>query len=184
MVEPTCTSKGSKEYQCSVCSNSYIEDIDCLPHSYDQKVPTKDYLMSDATCTTKAKYNYSCKCGAKGTEFFEDGEILDHLYKVEVGEVAGTHVKICERDPSHTYVEDCNGGEATCTNEAICKECLAKYGSLKEHSYTSNIVKESTCLEAGVKEFICLDCNYSYQEELPLLNHDYKLISEQKATCF
>ena len=183
LVEPTCTVKGLKEYQCSICRNKYTEDIDLLDHIYDQQIATNAYLVSDATCTIKAVYNYSCKCGDKGVETFEYGEALDHLYKIEISEDDGAHVKVCERDPSHTEVESCSGGEATCTNKATCEKCGVEYGSVKEHEYEFNVIKDSTCSETGIKEFTCKNCNYSYQEDTPLLEHDYKLISEQKATC-
>ena len=182
--EPTCTSKGSKIYKCSVCQNTYFEDIDPLNHTYDQQVATNNYLVSDATCTTKAVYNYSCKCGDKGVETFEYGEALDHLYKIEISEDDGVHVKVCERDSSHTEVENCSGAEATCTNKAICEKCGVEYGAVKEHEYESNVIKDSTCSETGVKEFTCKDCDHSYQEELPVSEHDYKLVSEQEASCF
>ena len=45
-------------------------------HVYDKAVATEDYLAQPATCETKTTYYYSCKCGVKGAETFEQGEIL------------------------------------------------------------------------------------------------------------
>lgn len=61
----TCTQKAV----CSVCSNEYGELLD---HDFTQKVKTEPYLAEAATCLSRAKYYYSCVCGEKGTETFED----------------------------------------------------------------------------------------------------------------
>lgn len=55
-------------------------------HSYDQKVASEVYLAKAATCTAKAVYYYSCTCGAKGTETFEDtsGAFGSHNFTKQV----------------------------------------------------------------------------------------------------
>ena len=50
--------------------------------TYDQEVTSEDFIFSTATCTQKARYHYSCKCGNKGTETFERGEVLVHNYSI------------------------------------------------------------------------------------------------------
>ena len=45
-------------------------------HSFVEKVIADNYKHLDATCTQKASYYFVCKCGEKGTETFEHGEIL------------------------------------------------------------------------------------------------------------
>jgi hypothetical protein len=47
-------------------------------HIYDQEITDEDYLKSTATCTAKATYYKSCKCGAKGTATFEYGKKREH----------------------------------------------------------------------------------------------------------
>ena len=49
-------------------------------HTFNKQVATEPYLKSAATCTAKAVYYYSCKCGEKGTQTFEYGEILPHEF--------------------------------------------------------------------------------------------------------
>jgi len=48
------------------------EDHTCV---FDKEIATEDYLAEAATCTTAAKYYYSCECGEKGTETFTYGEV-------------------------------------------------------------------------------------------------------------
>ena len=47
-------------------------------HTFDQQSTVETYLSTNATCTQKAKYHYSCACGEKGTETFEYGNALGH----------------------------------------------------------------------------------------------------------
>ena len=47
-------------------------------HNYNRKIPSGYYLVSEATCTKKARYNYSCKCGQRGEKIFEYGDALNH----------------------------------------------------------------------------------------------------------
>lgn len=74
---------GNHVYTDGVCSCG-AEDPDYTPevhtHAYDQKVISAAYLSSGATCTAPARYFYSCSCGEKGTETFEDGQALGHTY--------------------------------------------------------------------------------------------------------
>lgn len=78
----TCTHKAV----CSVCDMEYGE---LAPHVFDLKVATAEYLASEATCTQKATYYYSCVCGEKGTETFEHGELAEHT-AVEIPAVEAT----------------------------------------------------------------------------------------------
>ena len=43
-------------------------------HTYNKQVAESKYLKSEATCTQKAVYYYSCECGETGTVTFEHGD--------------------------------------------------------------------------------------------------------------
>lgn len=52
-----------------------------------------------------------------------------------------------------------------------------------KHSYIETITKESTCIEEGLKTFIC-SCGEKYTESIQLVEHTYdKSIIIQEATC-
>ena len=80
-----CTEDGTKTAKCDRCdeTDTVADTGSKLPHTYDRQVMTDKYLCSKATCTQKAKYFYSCKCGEKGTETFEYGGYGDHTYASE-----------------------------------------------------------------------------------------------------
>ena len=48
----------------------YIMFADVLEHVYDQEKADEKYLVSEATCTSKAVYKKSCVCGEVGEETF------------------------------------------------------------------------------------------------------------------
>ena len=58
-------------------------------HIFDRMVTEGKYLKSEATCTQKALYYYSCECGEKGTETFEYGILGEHVFMNGICAVCG-----------------------------------------------------------------------------------------------
>ena len=79
-VSPTCISKGYSIYLCDSCGVEFKDDFTDIVHIYDQVNIGSTYRVSSATCTSPAKYYYSCTCGAKGTSIFEYGSALGHRW--------------------------------------------------------------------------------------------------------
>lgn len=52
-------------------------------HVFDKQAINDEYKASNATCTEKARYYYSCECGEKGVETFEYGDLGEHTYSEE-----------------------------------------------------------------------------------------------------
>ena len=53
-------------------------------HTYNQQNLSDEYIASYATCSAKAKYYYSCTCGAKSTTTFDYGEALKHDFTAQI----------------------------------------------------------------------------------------------------
>jgi hypothetical protein len=51
---------------------------------FDQQVIAVQYRATPSSCGHPATYYYSCVCGAKGTETFEDGHAKAHTYQVQI----------------------------------------------------------------------------------------------------
>lgn len=144
--QPTETEIGSKTRKCtrSGCSYSKTEDIPVLPHThkFTEEIAKSDFLASAATCTQKAKYYYSCKCGEIGTETFEYGDSLGHEFT--------------------NYVSD---GNAKCTEDgtktAKCDRCsetdtVTDVGSKLGHEFTNYISDDNATYEKdGTKTAHC-----------------------------
>ncbi len=84
----THTTPGVKTYTCTECSETKTEEIPTLTeHTYNQKnTGIEGALATEATCSKKATYYFSCICGALGEETFEDGATLPHSPKAAVKE--------------------------------------------------------------------------------------------------
>ena len=139
-------------------------------HSFTAETAEETYLKSAATCTEKAVYYKSCAaCGlsSKGTAdeaMFESGDVLGHDYGDWTSNGDGTHTRVCSRDESHTETENCHGGTATCTAQAVCDDCKSAYGELDaEHhavgcapewvsTETTHTQKYSLCGKVAVAE--------------------------------
>ena len=70
---------------------------------------------------------------------------------------------------------------------AIIMACccsLLVYGCDCEHVYTSEVTKEATCGEVGVKTYTCTECGEAYTEEIAKLTaHAYTDEVTKEATC-
>ena len=109
--------------------NGCDEQLDKAEHLFNQEVATEEYLATSATCTAKATYYYSCECGAKGAETFENGETIAHQYVVDHDDaqhwnkcsVCGYIDETSRED--HVYVE----GSCTCGAEDPAQQTTTTY---------------------------------------------------------
>ena len=109
--------------------NGCDEQLDKAEHLFNQEVATEEYLATSATCTAKATYYYSCECGAKGAETFENGETIAHQYVVDHDDaqhwnkcsVCGYIDETSRED--HLYVE----GSCTCGAEDPAQQTTTTY---------------------------------------------------------
>lgn len=95
-------------------------------HVFDQKVATDDYLACAATCTEPAKYYYSCTCGQKGSETFEDGAALGHTFsqKWSWNDNSHWHAATCQ----HTELKaDEAAHEFVVAQDGLSKSCECGY---------------------------------------------------------
>ncbi|MBQ7295484.1 MAG: hypothetical protein IJW86_04740 [Clostridia bacterium] len=94
VIAPTCTTPGKTENECNACGYKWdSEPTDALGHSFTEQIKDEAHLKSAATCTAKATYWYDCAaCDVMATEetaadkYYEDGEMLPHVYDKEVAE--------------------------------------------------------------------------------------------------
>ena len=54
-------------------------------------------------------------------------------------EGADTHTRVCSFNSEHSETENCHGGTATCTEQAVCEKCNAKYGKALGHDYQGGV---------------------------------------------
>ena len=158
----TCTAAGVKTYTCTACSATKTERIDATGHAWDTKW-SKDNdhhwhkcknanctgiadkaehrwnegeVTTPATCTTPGEKTFTCTatgCGATKTETIG---AKGHDFSVrQYGE--NDHWMKCSRCDATDTKEAHSGGEATCTQKAVCEKCGQKYGDLKAHDFAN-----------------------------------------------
>ena len=182
----TCTQDGTKTAVCDRdgCNEKdTVTDTDSkLPHTFDKQVANEKYLASSATCTEKAKYYYSCECGAKGTSTFETGAPLGHSYSSEwtTDENYHWHIATCEHANETTVKEVHIAGDWIIDIEAtyeqagqkhkectVCKKVLAieELPQLPTDKITFNTLAIDDNNSAYIK-VANAETNYNFTEEI------------------
>ena len=182
-------------------------------HSYTEKNTSSAYLKSPATCTHSAIYYYSCNCGSKGSESFENGLKTEHKIVIDKaveatclssGLTEGSHCEICSTNlqtqnvvppKGHTIVID-EAVEATCLSSGLtegshCEICSTNLQTQnvvppKGHTIVIDEAVEATCLSSGLTEGShCEICstNLQTQNVVPPKGHTIVIDEAVNATC-
>ena len=157
--EPTTKEAGIRTFTCSLCDDSYTEEIPKLEeahkHSYTEKV------TKEPTCTEKGEKTFTCSCDDSYTESID---VLGH----EVVDGACTRCDYVEPSlPSHTHSYTTSTVTATCTTagetiytcgcgDTYSEEIKAlghdmKNGECSRCDYTTNPPKEEKPSEEETK---------------------------------
>ncbi|MCR5100509.1 MAG: hypothetical protein K6B41_04040, partial [Butyrivibrio sp.] len=54
---------------------------------------------------------------------------------------------------------------------SMCGDSYTEEIPLIDHEYTSEVTKEATCVENGIKTYTCTMCGDTYTEEIPATGH-------------
>lgn len=147
------------------------------PHvcSFDKMVVSDAYKASEATCTKKGTYYYSCACGKKGTETFEGGDLLPHSQNKVVSDKFKASNATCSKRATYYYSCEC-GYISSNTFES---------GELLPHNLVIDEAREATCTRTGLtRGEHCSVCNTVTVKQIVLdrLPHDYVWIIDKVAT--
>lgn len=158
---PTETEEGIKIRKCSRCNYEEKYYIPFISHTHIFNIKNIDskYIKSEATCTKRASYYYSCACGEKGTESFEYGETFPHTFT--------------EKKVESKYLKS----PATCTQKAIyyysCK-CGEKgnlgfeVGDPLGHLFLNYISdNNASCTKNETETSKCNRCDVTDTREIP-----------------
>ena len=137
----TCTEQAT----CSVCGEKYGNTLE---HNYGTLIP-----QTNATCSaTGIRSHYKCSsCNKLFADDEHKTEITETDLIIPVDENAHdfgkwtrndgteTHTRVCSFNNEHSETENCHGGTATCTEQAVCEKCNAKYGKALGHDYQGGV---------------------------------------------
>ena len=142
LEEATEQEEGSKERECTECSEKETETIAKLEHTHTYK----DKVV-EATCTENGYTEHKCQCGHS----YKDNETpAGHKEQVLPAKEA-----TCEAD-GLTEGKKCS----------VCNEVLVAQTTIEAtgHEYGEWVtVKEATHKEEGLKEKTCSKCNGNYE---------------------
>ena len=112
-------------------------------HEYDREVVLDIYKVRSATCVSKATYNKSCECGARGDEIFETGDLLPHNYENYLFDNNAT----CDVDGTKT---------AYCTMGCGESDVKIVVGSRLGHKFENYIYNNNALCEVnGTESAVC-----------------------------
>ena len=153
------------------------------PHTctFDKMVVSDNHKATDATCTKKATYYYSCECGKNGTNTFEAGELGSHsMNKIVLDKYKATDAT-CTKKATYYYSCEC-GKVFSETFEA---------GELKPHTKHKVVLdkykaSEATCKTKATYYYSC-DCGKVFSETFEdgdLKEHKIVIDEGIEATCY
>lgn len=202
---PTCTSNGSEEWTCTICSEVKTVTLDRTGHAYDEGVVTKE-----PTCTANGTKTFTCaNCG---NTYSLPISSLGHSYGEEVVEKAptctqmGTVSKTCTRCKTkssssvpalgHTVTgaEDYTVvAEPTCTETGIeagtctrcgTADCRVTTAALGHNYDTENatVITAPTCTQKGTATAPCTRCGETSEISLDATGHSYRYSSMATTT--
>ncbi len=179
LAEATCSEAGTKEYVCYYCDDSYTEEY-YVEHEYN----------SDGICTVCGEACPEIEPDAENVVNTERGETLfytftpemTHTYRLIVEGYNDEYVyltfRVVDERGEDLLWSDANACDVhfefyegiTYTIEITCNDCYKDSADIyielsTLHVYGIDIVTAGTCIEAGVKEYTCGACGYSYTEE-------------------
>lgn len=174
--EALCESEGLVRYICLDCKYEKTEVLDALGHA-EEVVPS-----IDPTCT-EGGLTEGSRCSRCLIDLVRQSqtEALGHSFVNYVVTKEAT----CKEEGLLTYsCDNCDEVKEEITpiipheynlewsydEENHWHECVC--GDIKDsssHTITSEVIKDATHLEAGLKKYSCETCEYSYNEEIPML---------------
>ena len=124
-------------------------------HAYQGTVTT------EPACTEAGVKTFVCECGEKYTEKIP---ALGHKA------VTDPRVEPTETEPGKTEGSHCS----VCKEILIAQETIPATGKPGEHqhNYQSEVTKEASCTEAGIRTYSCI-CGEQYTEQIAALSHQY-----------
>jgi len=170
------TATETKKAVCLVCGQEY-GDLLAHSHNYNQKIAQAEYLASEATCSTKATYYFSCVCKESekdDTHTFEYGTFRQHDFTGDWQANENEHWHECAFDDCTEIDEKIphTGGTATETEKAVCETCKTPYGDFGTHVHVfdqqvaNDTYKkaDATCSTKATYYFSCV-CKESEKDD-------------------
>ena len=155
-LSATCTAPGTKTYTCTLCNDSYTEEIPMIEHSFGAAKVTKE-----ATCTAPGTKTHTCTmCN---DSYAEEIPMIEHSF----GAAKVTKEATCTEEGEKSVT--CEACGVSVVSETIMKiDCI----------YTTVTQKQNTCIDDGMLIHTCSMCGSIKEEKTKATGHNW-----ESATC-
>lgn len=165
--EPSCILAGLRKYSC-ICGSFYTEKISALGH-----VVSDWKVAEEPTTTTLGREQRTCNvCGV-----VVDSRPVSMLSSSASATPSASGTATATPSATQMPTPTATAGATPGGSPSPSATAGTTPGSGHSHSYTSYVLKESTCSEKGMRSFVCT-CGSSYAEliELDPNNHRYTAV--------
>lgn len=185
-TEATCTAKAVYYVSCYCGESSEgkgefektFEYGEILPHTFDVAKADPRYLASAATCTSVARYYYSCACDSYDDPdyrsqlrtTFRYGELAAHSYTATVQKEIYAKTPATCADGGKYYYSCAACGNSCKDDAAVSDENKTFPGSTLTHIYSVSreVTKHATCNTPGeyYDKKVCIRCQATNDSEI------------------
>lgn len=165
VIAPTCRNVGYTEYTCTVCGDTYMNNITpIISHSLEK-------ITKEPTCTDKGYTTSTCTmCGLNYVSDYTEptGHSWDERHIVTSSTcmsegVTEFHCLNCDEKmiKAESATGHTPGKPATCTEPQVCEKCGTVLALPKGHTYSETVIAP-TCEAMGYSIFECIECGDSH----------------------
>ena len=177
--DATCEAAELTTYKCSDCGHGY---------TVIGEGPKGHNFNGTAKNNNNGTHSFACAngCGEYGFGTTKNASVAcsDWTY---ANTEAGKHTATC-KTCGYVKTENCSGGEATCTAQAVCQFCNTAYGNKAAHNITGTEkylkkATDATCIANETYYKYCINCENEFSTETyekpdTMTDHDYTCTDE------
>lgn len=171
---PTCLEGGHASYTCSLCGETYEQNLAAKGHDWKVKEHVNTVYNADGTVETQGHTLY--ECSVCGEQWYTDTG-------APPPDVSGSSNILAWLQAFQTWLDEKLDLTPVLERlDAILAELQSTSGSATcEHTYKQHMEQDADCTLPGLQVSTCSQCGDSYSEIIDPLGHDWVISSHVDA---
>ena len=171
---PTCLEGGHASYSCSLCGETYEQNLAAKGHDWTVKEHVNTVYNADGTVETQGHTLY--ECSVCGEQWYTDTG-------APPPDVSGSSNILAWLQSFQTWLDEKLDLTPVLERlDAILAELQSTSGSTTcEHTYGQHMEQDADCTLPGLQVSTCSQCGDSYSEIIDPLGHDWVISSHVDA---
>ena len=171
---PTCLEGGHASYTCSLCGETYEQNLAAKGHDWKVKEHVNTVYNADGTVETQGHTLY--ECSVCGEQWYTDTGATPP-------DVSGSSSILAWLQAFQTWLDEKLDLTPVLERlDAILAELQSTSGSATcEHTYEQHMEQDADCTLPGLQVSTCSQCGDSYSEIIDPLGHDWVISSHVDA---